>query len=120
MISKTLRRRVNCSVLVAFFITFGLLTAPAFGQSVAGKWKAEWRVLDNGEVDMIYLDLSQTGTRITGTLTSIGHIFPVSGTAKGSHFELFTSKSSTAPRLTGEVSGEERNIMQRNQSLVAV
>ncbi|HEV2647348.1 MAG TPA: glycoside hydrolase family 27 protein [Acidobacteriaceae bacterium] len=85
-----------------------------------GRWTARWRVLDNGEVDMIYLDLVQTGSQVSGTLTSIGHIFPVKGTVTGSHFELFTSKSATKPRLVGDVAGAELHMKQDGLDMVAV
>jgi alpha-galactosidase len=120
MIGSASPRRVVRSF--KFFIVVGVLaflTLPVFGQSVAGKWTTQWRVLDNGEVDMIYLDLSQTGIQVTGTLTSIGHIFPVTGTVTGDHFELFTSKSTTRPRLIGEVVGDQLHMTQENHTLVA-
>jgi alpha-galactosidase len=120
MFGMAVRRVIQTSALHATLIVFAFLPRPGFGQSVEGKWTARWRVLDNGEVDMIYLNLNQTGTQVTGTLTSIGHIFQVRGTVLGNHFELFTSKSATKPRLTGEVVGSELHMTQEDKSLVAV
>jgi alpha-galactosidase len=120
MIGTSVWRVLERACLFSLLVALGLLTVPGLGQSVAGKWKTQWRVLDNGEVDMIYLNLSQTGTLVNGELTSIGHAFLLKGTVKGSHFELFTQKSATNPRLTGEVIGNELHMMQENRSLVAV
>jgi alpha-galactosidase len=120
MVAVSIRRVLKSFGLFAILIALALLPHPGLGQSVEGSWKAQWRVLDNGEIDMIYLNLTQTGTQISGTLTSMGHVFPVKGIVTGSHFELFTSKSLTTPRLIGEVVDGELRMTQDNQSLVAV
>ncbi len=112
--------RVSQNRLLGMLFLLLFVPVACVGQSVDGKWTTRWRVLDNGEVDMIYLDLVQTGSQVSGTLTSIGHIFPVKGTITGSHFELFTSKSATKPRLVGDVAGAELHMKQDGLDLVAV
>lgn len=112
---QVVQNRLLGTLLLLLFVP-----AACIGQAVNGRWTARWRVLDNGEVDMIYLDLVQTGSQVSGTLTSIGHIFPVKGTVTGSHFELFTSKSATKPRLVGDVAGAELHMKQDGLDMVAV
>jgi alpha-galactosidase len=97
----------------------GFFVLPASAQTVAGKWSAPWRVLDNGESDRIFLDLHQSGTQITGTLTTIGHVNPLEGTLSGSHFELFSSKTDTKPRLTGDIVGDTLHLTRNGNSVVA-
>ena len=104
-----------CVIAMAWFFA-----SPTHGQSVSGKWVGTWRVLDDGETDRMYLDLQQTGTQISGTMTTIGHIFPVTGTLTGSHFELFTSPRDTKPRVTGDVAGHELHLSRENAQFAAV
>jgi alpha-galactosidase len=87
---------------------------------VTGKWTALWRVLDNGESDRMLLDLHQTGSQVTGTVTTIGHVYQVEGKIAGNHFELFLSKRDTKPRVTGEVVGNELHLTRESDHMVAV
>jgi alpha-galactosidase len=98
----------------------GLLTLPGYGQTIAGKWIAPWRVLDNGENNRMFLDLHQTGTQVTGTLTTLGHIYQLEGTITGSRFELFSSKTDTKPRVAGDVAGSELHLTRDSDHMVAV
>lgn len=115
MNGKSFWRSLRTSDLFATILTLGLLTVPGWGQSVAGKWTAEWRVLDNGEKDFIFLDLQEAGTQVRGTMTTIGHVYQLQGTLTGSHFELFTSVRDTRPRLSGEVAGNELRLTTQNR-----
>ena len=90
------------------------LTVAALGQSVTGRWTADWRVLDNGEKDMIYLDLQQQGGHVSGTMTTIGHVYQLQGKIVGNHFELFSSGRDTKPRLAGDVAGKELHLTTQN------
>ena len=94
--------------------------ASALGQSAAGTWIGIQRVLDNGESDRVYLDVHQTGADLSGTMTTIGHIYQVKGVLRGSHFELFSSPRDTKPRLTGDVAGSELHLTRDNDHFVAV
>ena len=101
-------------------VLFGFVLATSgFGQTVTGKWVANWRVLDNGERNRIYLDLRQSGMQITGTLTTIGHLYQLEGTLTGSHFELFSSKRDAKPRVVGDVSGTELKLTRNGEILTA-
>ena len=91
----------------------------AFGQTVNGRWTAPGRVLDNGENDRMFLDLHQTGDKVTGTLTTLGHVTPLEGTITGSHFQLFTPGRDARPRLVGDVAGNELHLTRGNDQVVA-
>lgn len=107
------------SGLFAALIGFAFATS-GFGQNVTGKWIAPWRVLDNGEQNRMYLDLHQSGTQITGTLNTIGHLYPLEGTMTGTHFELFSNKKDTRPRVAGEVVGGELHLTRNADHFTAV
>ncbi len=90
-----------------FSLCLILMTVPGFGQSLAGRWAAIGRTLDNGEQEMTILELTQTGSQLSGTLKSQSFSMDLSGTVTGSHFELFGPRSKTRPMLSGElVNGE--------------
>jgi hypothetical protein len=93
MIETARMRPAMRSGFFVLLLACGLLVSPVHGQTLAGKWVAPWRVLDNGENDPMYLDLNQTGTQVTGTVTTIGHVRQVEGTIKGNHFELYSGST---------------------------
>lgn len=80
-----------------------MATVPAHAQSLAGRWVATGRTLDNGEQEKSILELSQTGNQLTGTLKSESFSFDVKGTATGNHFVLFGPRSETRPFVTGDL-----------------
>ncbi len=119
MTGTNLRRAIRN--LVCLLLTAGgLLTLPVDGQTITGKWAGTWRVLDNGEKDRMFLDLQQTGTRVTGTVTTIGHVWQVKGAAAGTHFELFFSQRDTKPRVTGDIAGKELHLSREGDQFVAL
>ena len=84
-----------------------LLTVSGFGQSMAGRWAAIGRTLDNGEQEKTILELTQSGDQLTGTMKSQSFSMELSGTVTGNHFELFGPRRKTRPMLAGElVNGE--------------
>jgi alpha-galactosidase len=96
-------------IRAAFFLAaMGLLlAAPIFAQTLAGRWAAPGRTLDNGETELTILDLHQDGSNLSGTLQSTGFSMELKGTANGAHFQLFGPRSSTHPMLEGNlVNGE--------------
>jgi alpha-galactosidase len=109
-------KKLSISAISACF----LLATSGFAQTVTGKWIAPWRVLDNGEQNRMFLDLHQSGTQITGTLTTLGHVYPLEGTLTGSHFELFSSKRDTRPRVAGDIAGQELHLTRDNDHMTAV
>ncbi len=96
-----------------------LALSSAFGQTVAGKWVAPGRVLDNGENNRMLLDLQQSGTQITGTMRTLGHLYTLEGTLNGTHFELFASKRDTRPRVAGDVAGNELHLVRGAEHITA-
>jgi alpha-galactosidase len=96
------------------------LAASGFGQTLTGKWVAPGRVLDNGEENRWFLDLHQSGSEVTGTLTLLGHAYSLDGTISGSHFELFSSKRDTKPRVAGDVAGKDLHLVRDGAEVVAV
>ena len=120
MIRANLGRTVKRSVCL-LLTGVGFLTVPnVHGQTATGKWIAPWRVLDNGGSDRMFLDLYQAGTQVTGTVTTIGHVYQVEGAMTGSHFELFSSKRDTKPCFAGDVVGNELHLTRDNDQFTAV
>ena len=88
-------------------LALSLLALPAIGQSLAGRWAATGRTLDNGEVEKSILQLKQDGNKLTGKIISMGFTFDVTGDVKGSHFELFRAEHANRPFLTGDLTNGE-------------
>ncbi len=109
----------KCSALLLVMAAWGLPAASAHAQTVDGKWTAMWRVLDNGESDRVVFDLHQTGTHITGTVTTIGHINPVKGELTGQRFELFSAVGDGRKQSVGDVLGGELHVTWSTAHLVA-
>ena len=112
---------IHC-VLIAFFMGCGITAAPAHGQTVTGKWTTttNWRVLDSGEIDRGILELQQTGSDLTGTITTIGHVYHVKGTVTGNHFELTGATYNSKPHITGELAGKDLHLTKDGDFLDAV
>ena len=110
--SLNIRRSLQSSKPARGFLlllALSLLSLPATSQSIAGRWAATGRKLDNGEVEKSILALKQDGTKLTGKVTSLGFSFDVTGDMKGNHFEFFGPWGDKRPFLTGElVNGELR------------
>lgn len=108
------------------FLAAGLFSTPLAGQAVTGnqvvngKWIGTQRLLDNGESVRIFLDLHQTGTEVSGTVTTIGHVYQVSGPLSGTHFELRSSPRDTKPRITGDIAGNDLRLTRDDDHFVAV
>lgn len=121
MIEMIVRKAVCSSGLFFLLMVCGLLALPAYGQTITGKWTASWRVLDNGESDRMFLELNQAGTQVTGTVTTIGHIYQVEGAIRGNHFELFSSATrDNKPLVVGDVAPNELHITRGIDHMVAV
>jgi alpha-galactosidase len=97
-----------------------LLAMPGFGQSLAGRWAATGRTLDNGEQEKSILELKQNGSELTGTLKTLGFQVEVKGTATGSHFELLVPEwEAKRPILVGDLVNGELHAMQGRRTIVA-
>lgn len=96
----------------------GLLTLPALAQPLSGDWSGMWRTLDNGERDLVYLHLRQEGDKLSGRVTTIGHIWTVTGTVKSGKIEIFVSPRDTKPGFTGDVDGANLRLTRGGQTFV--
>ena len=76
-------------------------------------------MLDNGEDDRLFLDLHQSGAKITGTATTIGHRYQADGTLVGTHIELSFSKGGNGRKLTGDLAGHQLRLTYQGAALVA-
>ncbi|MGA2538390.1 MAG: glycoside hydrolase family 27 protein [Terracidiphilus sp.] len=96
-----------CASLAAFSICVAL-QAGAYAQTLAGRWIAEGRTLDNGEQQKSILELKQNGSELSGELKTLGYSVEVKGTATGNHFELFVPEwDQKKPVVVGDlVNGE--------------
>ena len=100
------RWRRNAGGALALFC---MLLMPMLGQAqtIAGRWVAVDRVLDNGEKLISILELKQDGNQLTGTVKSESFSMDVHGTATGNHFELFGPRSASRPMITGDLANGE-------------
>jgi alpha-galactosidase len=120
MFGLLVERKAMRFCLSAAFMTCGVFAIPVFGQTVTGKWIGTQSVLDNGELNRVFLDLHQTGTELNGTVTTIGHVYEVKGAITGGHFELFSSPQDTKPRVAGDMVGNELHLTRDKNHFVAV
>jgi len=81
-------------------------------QSLTGRWAATGNTLDNGEVLKAILDLTQTGTQLTGSVVTFGFSTTVKGTVTGAHLELFGPWSDQHPFLVGDMVNGELHLAQ--------
>ncbi len=97
-----------------------LLASAAWGQTLAGRWVAIGRTLDNGEQEKSILELKQNGNELRGELKTLGFTAEVKGTATGNHFELFIPEfEAKRPILVGDLVNGELHAMQGRRSIVA-
>ena len=102
-------------------LVVGLVVIPAaYTQSITGKWSGLWRVLDDGEDDRMVLDLKQTGSQLTGTVTTIGHVWQISGSVAGSHFQIFLSPRDAKPKIIGDIKEHELQISREGDQFTAI
>lgn len=115
-----IRANLSAFGFLLFLTVWSPVGSSAYGQTIAGKWTAPGRVLDNGENDPMFLDLHQSAMHVTGIVSTIGHATPVEGTISGNHFELFTSRPGAKPRVVGDIVGDELRLRQAGGDVRAV
>jgi alpha-galactosidase len=118
--AQILRKLVTIAV-GSVGLTFCIVSTAAFGygQSLAGRWAATGRTLDNGELEKSILELKQDGNQLTGTVTTLGFSAELKGTATGDHFELFVTQNAQRPFLTGDLVNGELHATQGRRQWVA-
>ncbi|MGB8258957.1 MAG: glycoside hydrolase family 27 protein [Terracidiphilus sp.] len=108
--------------LTAALVAAGLLaTALAAGaQSLAGRWAATGKTMDNGEQQKGLLELKQDGDKLTGTLQALGFKNGVTGKATGAHFELWGEGwNDPRPFIVGDLVNDELHFVQWGDKIVA-
>jgi len=106
--------------LAGLLLFLTLLAAPAFGQSLAGRWAATGSVLANGEMPKFVLELKQDGDKLSGTLQSLGFINDVTGKVTGAHFELWgVGWNDPKPFVIGDLVDGELRATQWGDRIVA-
>ncbi len=113
-------RAFGTHLAIATLFSAVWINTPASGQTLDGKWAAHWRVLDNGEDDRLFLDLHQSGAKITGTAMTIGHRYQADGKLAGNHFEISFSKGGNGRRLVGDIAGGQLHMTFQGATLVGV
>ena len=104
-------------------VLLGVLVGGCFSasaQSIAGKWIFQKGTLDNGEKDIIVLDLTQTSDQLTGTFRSLGWSQDIRGTVAGTDFQIFDRAEQKNPTIVGKlVGGELQGTLWGNTAFVA-
>jgi alpha-galactosidase len=128
MIPICSRIRNVASITAALSWSLSVIAALAFNPSaasaqntLAGRWIAEGRKLDNGEEQKTLLELKQNGPLLTGELKTLGYSVAVKGTANANHFALFVPEwDAKKPIFVGElVDGELHGTENGRRPLVA-
>jgi len=115
---RTLAKLAAGGAALLFCLVF--TAVPGDGQSLAGRWVAPGRTLDNGEQQKSILEIKQTGNELTGTLKNLGFSVEVKGTATGNHFELFVPQwNRERPVFVGDLVNGELHGMEGPRSVVA-
>src|SRR5271156_5906540 len=110
---------VAAGKITAMLLCCAAMTAAAMSQSLAGRWAATGRTLDNGEQERGILELKQTGNELTGTLRTLGFTAEIKGTATGNHFELYGATNPKRPVLTGDLVNGELHSMLGHRAWLA-
>jgi len=111
---------MSFSCLAGLLLCPALLTAPAYGQSLAGRWAATGSALANGEVQKDILNLKQEGDKLSGTMQSLGFINNVTGKVTGAHFELWeVGSNDPKPFVIGDLVNGELLASQWGDRIVA-
>jgi alpha-galactosidase len=112
MIVGKLSGRTSAAIAILCGLSLGLAAVSASGQSLAGRWVAEGRTLDNGEQTKSILELKQNGDELTGVVKTLGFTAEVKGTVKGNHFELFVAEWGKRPVVVGDLVNGELHAME--------
>ncbi len=106
--------------LAGLLLSLALLAAPAYGQSLAGRWAATGGTLSNWEMRKVILDLTQDGDQLSGTLQSLGSIRDVTGKVTDEHFELWgVGSNNPKPFVVGDLVKGELHASYRGNLIVA-
>ena len=117
---RNIRAAMSLHGIAGLLLCLALLAAPAYGQSLAGRWAATGSPLANGEVQKVILDLKQDGDKLSGTMQSLGFINEVTGKVAGAHFELWgVGWNDPKPFVIGDLVNGELHASQWGDRIVA-
>ncbi len=105
--------------LFAALAVCGAFAPPCCAQTVEGTWIAPWRVLDSGEDDRLFLNLHQSASTITGTASTIGHRYQVTGTMTGNHLVLDLTKGGSERKVVAELVDAHLHLTYESAQMVA-
>jgi len=112
--------RVVAASAAALFFSLALSVAPGYGQSLAGRWAATGKTLDDGEVQKAIFALAQTGSDLKGKLTALGFEVGLKGTVIGNHFEIFGAGwEDKKPFVVGDLVNGELHLTMWGDAYVA-
>jgi len=120
MIERRKWKAARAVAALGFITALLLSVSTARAQSLTGRWAVNGRTLENGEQDKAIVDLKQDGSRLTGTIQSLGWSTSVKGTVEGTHFELFGSDwNDKKPFFVGDLLNGEIQGMQWGNKISA-
>jgi alpha-galactosidase len=107
-------RRGGIARLCAALAACLLLIPGTRAQPLSGRWALSGQalMLDNGEVNRTVLELRQSGNSLAGRLMGLGGSFDVSGSASGSHFELFAPWDRETAFVVGDLADGELRVSE--------
>jgi alpha-galactosidase len=100
------------SVVLGFVV---LLTTVAEAQTLAGRWAAAGRTLDNGEQQKSILELKQDGSELTGSLSTLGYTANITGKVTENHFEIYVPWNPSKAYLVGDLVNGELHVKENGR-----
>ncbi len=102
----------------AFLALLLATTSCGWGQSFTGKWAGSQRTLDNGELDLTILQLTQSGNLVKGVFKTLGYQGSITGSATGNHLQLMAPWDPKSTLATGELVGKDLRLVWAHHSVV--
>ncbi len=100
------------SVVLGFVV---LLTTVAEAQTLAGRWAAAGRTLDNGEQQKSILELKQDGSELTGSISTLGYTANITGKVTENHFEIYVPWNPSKAYLVGDLVNGELHVKENGR-----
>jgi len=117
---KSARKMFHALPILGLMLCMMPAAVSARAQTLAGRWAASGKPLENGEVQKGILELKQDGDKLSGTLQTLGFINGVIGKATRTHFELYgVGWNDPKPFLVGDLVGGELHATQWGDAMVA-
>ena len=117
-IRKCLRIFRSAKLRAAFMAALLAAASCASGQSFTGKWAGSQKTLADGELDLVILQLTQSGDHVTGTMKTLGYQGAITGLVTGGQLQLMAPRNPQRTMATGTLVGKELHLVWRNRSLI--